>query len=83
MCDIIHVYYHEEQNQFIDEDGYIIPNIHDLIPPNMIFLFKKKKDDMFIYGKHGELIEMIYEEPYDYLYDDADQIIDRLERSFI
>jgi hypothetical protein len=37
---------------------------------------------MFVYGIHGEFIELIYEPEYKYIYGENDQIIDRIERRF-
>ena len=63
------VYYCVSENLFIDECGFAIHNIIEMIGANMLYLFKKKKDDMFIYGLNGEFIEMIYEQP-DYSYEE-------------
>ncbi len=82
MCDIRQIFYDEKQNIFVDDCGYVIPNIHTVIEPNMIFLLKTKKEDMFVYGVHGEFIELIYEPEYEEIYGDSDQIIDRLERRY-
>jgi hypothetical protein len=56
-------YYNEEKNIMIDEDGQEIFNIFSIITPNALYLFKENKEDMFVYGIHGELVELVY--PYD------------------
>ena len=61
MEEIRQIYFNEGQNQFIDELGYVIYNIYSIIDPNMIYLLKTKKEDLFVYGVHGEFIELIYE----------------------
>ena len=60
MCDVTQILYDEGENIFIDELGYMIPNVHTYIDPNMVYLFKTKKEDMFCYGIHGGCIELIY-----------------------
>lgn len=79
MCDIIQIIYDEKDNFFI-LDGFVIPNIYEMIDPNLIYLLKTKKDDMFVYGLYGEFIELIYEPQYECIYGDNNQIIDRIER---
>ena len=80
MCDIRQIFYDEKDNYFVDDCGFVIPNIYTIIDPNLIYLLKTKKDDMFVYGVTGEYIELIYEPEYECIYGDSDQIIDRLER---
>lgn len=89
MCDIRQIFYDEKQNFFVDDCGYIFQNIYTTIEPNLIYLFKMKKQDMFLYSMHGEFLELIYEPDmslkhaeYEYIYGDSYQKIDRIERSF-
>jgi len=53
-------YYNKEKNIMIDEDGFEIFNIFNIISPNSLFLFKYKKDDMFVFGTSGKVVELIY-----------------------
>jgi hypothetical protein len=74
--EVMQIYYNASTNQFMDEGGYEIFNIYRVLSPNVIFLFKYKKDDMFAYGVNGEYIELIYED-YNYIYGDSDLPVDR------
>jgi hypothetical protein len=76
------VYYYESENIFIDERGDTIYNIYSIVDPNLVYLFKNKKEDMIVYGVHGQKVEMLYEQSYEYLYGELDIRIDRIERSF-
>jgi 4-amino-4-deoxy-L-arabinose transferase-like glycosyltransferase len=80
MCDIRQIFYDEKDNFYVDDCGYVIPNIYSIIEPNIIYLFRSKKEDMFVYSAHGEYIELIYEPEYEYVRNDTNQIIDRIER---
>lgn len=60
MCDYVSYYYDDERNVMIDEDGTEIFNIFEIIPPNMLYLFKTKKQDMFVYGVDGQYVELVY-----------------------
>lgn len=62
--EVMQIYYNSVANTFIDEGGYEI-DINRILSPNVIYLLKYKKDDMFAYGINGEYIEIIYED-YDY-----------------
>lgn len=73
------IIYNEEANLFLDEGWHIIENIYREILPNMIYLFKLKRDDMFVYGRRGEFIELVYERKYEDVYGDYENIIDRRE----
>jgi hypothetical protein len=53
-------YYDRNRNRFSDDGGYDILNIFGIVSPNMIYLFKTKKEDMLVYGTSGQLIELIY-----------------------
>lgn len=67
MCDYVSYYFNADKNVFIDESGYEMRNIFSIISPNMMYLFKKKKEDMFVYGLSGEFIELIYPYAEDHL----------------
>ena len=60
--EITPIYYKACTNKFMDENGYNIFNIHRILSPNVVFLFRHKKDDMLVYGVNGEYIELIYED---------------------
>ena len=60
VCDYVSYYYDDERNVMIDEDGTEIFNIFEIISPNMLYLFKTKKQDMFVYGVDGQYVELVY-----------------------
>jgi hypothetical protein len=76
LDEVIQIYYSAENNVFFDEGGYVIDNIHRLISPNMVFLLKYKKDDIFVFGVNGEYIELMYESD-NLIYGDSKYAIDR------
>jgi hypothetical protein len=53
-------YYDSNKNRFSDDDSYDIFNIFSIVSPNMIYLFKTKKEDMLVYGISGQLVELVY-----------------------
>lgn len=61
MEDIRQIFYDEKNDFYVDDLGVVIDNIYRVVDPNMIYLLRTKKDDMFVYGIHGEYIELIYE----------------------
>ena len=60
MRDTHQYFYDPEYNEFSDECCKVVRNIYKFISPNLIYLFKTKKKDLFVYGLNGELIELIY-----------------------
>jgi hypothetical protein len=48
MSDIPQLYYNEAVNYVYDEGGYTIFNIFSIISPNIMDLFKMKKEDMVV-----------------------------------
>lgn len=75
--EVIQIYYNPQSNSFTDEGGYEILNIHSIISPNTVYLLMYKKDDMFVYGIHGQYIELIYDDYDNLIYGDSDLPIDR------
>jgi hypothetical protein len=74
--EVVQIYYSETSNVFFDEGGYIIDNIYRVLSPNVIYVLKYKKEDMFVFGLNGEYIELIYEAD-DLIYGDSEYAIDR------
>ena len=74
--EVIQIYYNANRNVFVDEGGFEIYNIYRVLSPNVVFLLKHDKQDMFVYGINGEYIELIYED-YNYIYGDSDLAVDR------
>lgn len=54
------LYYDIEANLMFDEHGNIMYNIFSLISPNDLYLFKKNKKTMDVYGRSGGNIELIW-----------------------
>ena len=76
--EVIQIYYNPSTNDFTDECGYGIFNIYRILSPNVVYLLKYNKNDMFVYGKNGEYIELIYEDyNIDFVYGDSELPIDR------
>ena len=59
MDDIIQIYYDPYENTFSDETCEIVENIHRLLSANMVYLIKKKQENMFVYGLEGGMVEII------------------------
>jgi hypothetical protein len=68
--DIDVFYYDIENNVMTDSYGETMFNIFAYITPNDLKIFKMKKQDMKVYGRDGQIIELVYpidDEP-DYTY---------------
>lgn len=74
--EVMQIYYNASRNVFMDEGGFEIYNIYKLLSPNVVFLLKHDRQDMFAFGLKGEYIELIYED-YNYIYGDSELAIDR------
>lgn len=57
--DSIGLFYDEERNVFIDEDGFIVWDLFEIITPNDLFLFKFNKEYMLV--KHRTMPEVLVE----------------------
>jgi len=66
--DIPQYFYDAANNLVLDECGDVISNIFEIISPNIMYLLKKKKENMFAYTLNGEYVELIYERNYEYIY---------------
>jgi hypothetical protein len=62
--DAIGLFYDIDKNVFIDEDGFVISGILELITPNDIFLFKHLKEYMVVNHRTlpGVVCELYYPE---------------------
>jgi len=54
------LYYDKEQNCMIDECGFPILMLFPTITPNDYFIFKAFKQDMVVYNKWGQRVELYY-----------------------
>ena len=66
--DSIGLFYDAESNRFVDEDGFIIWSIFEIITPNDLLLFKLNR--CYTLVRHRSipevLVELYYPEDYDY-----------------
>jgi hypothetical protein len=69
--DTIGLFYDKDRNVFLDEDGFIVWCIFELISPNDMFLFKKYKTYMLVpcLSIKGVSCELFYPED-----DDMDEL---------
>lgn len=54
------LYYDKSRNIMVDTDGCEIRKIFKIISPNMLYLFKTKKQDMCVFGVGGRPVELVY-----------------------
>lgn len=54
--EIITLYYDSERCQFIDDDGFIVSEIFEVITPNDLFLFRHCKENMFVFHQQSNKI---------------------------
>lgn len=54
------LHYDSEENVMRNTNGYIIFNIFKLIEPNDLYLFKKNMQNMFVVGKSGRKVALLY-----------------------
>ena len=60
--DVICLFYDREKNKFLDEDGFIVWDIYRYITPTDVYLFKSKKECMFVTHRslRNTLCELYY-----------------------
>lgn len=59
---VMSLWYYEEINKFVDDDGFIVWNIYDYITPGMLRLFLEEKIYMCFERSPGYFVEMFYPE---------------------
>ena len=59
FSDSIGLFYDIDRNVFIDEDGFIIWSIFEIISPNDLFLFKRNQEYMLV--RHRSIPELLVE----------------------
>ena len=62
--DTVGLFYVKEWNVFMDEDGFIVWDIFEIITPNDLFLFKKNQEYMLIphCTAPGVLVELFWQD---------------------
>lgn len=80
--DEVVIFYWEKGNIYTDECGFTIDNIYKEILPNYIYLFRLKKEDMYVRNIHGQQVALLYECEYENISDDNGNIIDRREINY-
>ncbi len=53
------LYYMEDDNVFIDDDGYVVCDIFRYFSPNMLMLFREKRGTFYLPYKPSD--EVVYE----------------------
>jgi hypothetical protein len=68
-------YYDKGRNIFTDGEGSVIWNIFDTVSPNMLYLFKRKKEDMLVRAFDGGTVGLVWPENNedDCYYDDDEE----------
>ncbi len=58
---IFHLYYYEDENLFVDDDGHVIHDLFNIITPHNLFMFKQDFGyNLFpVVGKRNVLCEII------------------------
>ena len=59
FSDSVGLFYDADRNVFIDEDGFIIWSIFEVITPNDLFLFKRNQEYMLV--RHRSIPELLVE----------------------
>lgn len=54
------LHYDSEENVMRDTNGHIIFNIFKYITPNELLLFKQNRKTMFVSGKSGKKVTLLY-----------------------
>jgi hypothetical protein len=66
--DAVGLFYDAERNCFVDEDGFVIWSIFEIISPNDLYLFKEKREYFLIpHRNFPELMVELYYPEDDYL----------------
>jgi hypothetical protein len=60
--EVLTFYYDKKHNVMMNTEGYVMFNIFAYIRPNDLYMFKKNKDDMRLYGRDGQIVELIYQD---------------------
>lgn len=56
------LFYNKRINRMIDEDGFPVFDIFNIIRPNDLYMFKKLKEDVVVMGVKKYLVELVYPE---------------------
>lgn len=56
------LFYNKRINRMIDEDGFLVFDIFNIIRPNDLYMFKKLKEDVVVMSIDKRLIELVYSE---------------------
>ena len=50
------IFFMEDENQFVDEHGFVLYDIFRIMTPNQLYLFKEKRLPLYIQDKESRLI---------------------------
>lgn len=64
LLDAVGLFYDAERNCFVDEDGFVIWSIFEIISPNDLYLFKEKREYFLIPHRNSPdlMVELYYPE---------------------
>lgn len=62
ITDSFGLFYDVDKNCFIDEDGFVVWSIFDIISPNDLMMFRDRADDMIVNHRTlpGVLVELYF-----------------------
>ena len=60
--DIVELNYKSESNRMFNEAGDVIHDIHRIVSPDALLVFKKNKQNMSVWDDHGDLVVLLYPE---------------------
>lgn len=64
------LYYDAKTDTFIDEGGWTVTWLYDIVTKGQVHIFKRKKEDMYVRGRMGDTVGLYYP---DAEYDDEDE----------
>lgn len=56
------LFYDKRINRMIDEDGFPVFDIFNIIRPNDLYMFKELKEDVVVMSIDKRLVELVYPE---------------------
>lgn len=73
LLNSIPLYYDSINNVFVDENGYMVWNLFEIITPNDLFLFKKTKEYTIVNHRtiRRTVVELYWPEEDDYYFDES------------
>lgn len=57
------IFFLEDENYFVDENGFVLFDIFQILTPNQVYLFKKNKQPIYVCDEDSRLIYHFVYEP--------------------